>query len=121
MLLKHLPILGPDSLSAAELVLAAGQGPQARQLHQRLMSGTPLSSAGLQALRRSSPAAVLDKAGVARGLAEVRQLAERLRIDGTPALLVGDQLMRGAVEPAVLLAAVQATRLQPGKPRAPRG
>uniref|UniRef100_UPI0039647D7D DsbA family protein n=1 Tax=Roseateles albus TaxID=2987525 RepID=UPI0039647D7D len=115
VLVKHLPILGPDSLAAAHLVLAAGQGPAAQQLHQRLMASTQLDAASLQAFAPKAKAAAVDKAGIARGLNEVRQLAERLSIDGTPALLVGDQLMRGAVEPAQLQAAILATRHRQGK------
>lgn len=123
VLVKHLPILGPDSVTAARLVLAAGQGPAARRLHQRLMTGTPLNVSSLHTLQQASPAAAIDPGRVERGLAEVRQLAERLHIDGTPALLVGDQFIRGAVERAPLLAAIEAARqtsVQPDQPRAKR-
>ena len=115
VLVKHLPILGPESLAAAQWVLAAGQGPAAQQLHQRLMTSAQLDAASLLALKPASGSTPVDKNKVERGLSDVRQLAERLGIDGTPALLVGDQLIRGAVEPAQLLAAIQATRSQQDK------
>jgi len=107
VLVKHLPILGPESVAAAQWVLAAGQGPAARQRQQRLMA-----SPRLQAPRAPANATSADKQRVERGLTEVRQPAERLGIDGTPALLVGEQVMRGAVSAAPWLAAIQTTRQQ---------
>lgn len=121
VLVKHLPILGPESLAAAQLVLAAGQGPTAQQLHQRLMSSPQLDAASLRALKLPHTVMAVDKAKVERGLSDVRQLAGRLSIDGTPALLVGDQLMRGGVGPEQLQAAIQATRLRQGKNPPARG
>ena len=115
VLVKHLPILGPESRAAPQLGLAAGQGPAAQQLHQRLMTSAALDAASLRALKPGLGSTPADKNKVERGLSDVRQLAERLGIDGTPALLVGDQLIRGAVEPAQLLAAIQATRSQQDK------
>ena len=120
VLVKHLPILGPESLAAAQSVLAAGQGPAAQQLHQRLMTSAALDTASLLALKPPAKGVPINKASIERGLNDVRQLAERLGIDGTPALLVGDQLMRGAVGPVQLQAAIQATRLRQGKNPAAR-
>jgi protein-disulfide isomerase len=114
VLVKHLPILGPESVAAAQWVLAAGQGPVAQQLHQRLMA-----SPRLQAPRAPANGTPADKQRVERGLTEVRQLAERLGIDGTPALLVGEHVMRGAVSAEQLLAAIQTTRQQRRQSPAP--
>jgi protein-disulfide isomerase len=120
VLVKHLPILGPESLAASQLVLSAGQGPAAQQLHQRLMTSTQLDSASLRAFKLPSDKAPVEKAKVERGLSEVRQLAEHLHIDGTPALLVGEHFMRGAIGLEQLQAAIQTSRQKQGQKPAAR-
>lgn len=115
VLVKHLPILGPESLAAAQLVLSAGQGAGAQQLHQRLLSSTPWDAASLSTIKPPADAKGLDKAQVERGLGDVRQLAERLNIQGTPALLVGEYFLRGAAGLDQLQVAVQTTRQRQAK------
>lgn len=120
VLVKHLPILGPESLAAAQLVLAAGQGPAAQQMHRRLITSARLDDASLRRFKRPADAKGLDKAQVERGLGDVRQLAERLNIQGTPALLVGEHFLRGAAGLEQLQVAVQTTRQRQRKnPAAP--
>ena len=120
VLIKHLPILGPESETAAHLVLAAGQGPAAQQLHQRLVSARELDAASLQAFKQPTTDKGMDKAHIERGLSDVRQLAQRLDIQGTPALLVGEHLLRGASGIEPLKVALQATRARQGR-RPPAG
>lgn len=120
VLVKHLPILGPESLAAAQLVLAAGQGSAAQQLHQRLMSSAQWDASSLRVLKLPASAKGPDAAQVERGLAEVRQLAEKLNIQGTPALLVGQILLRGAAGLDQLQAAIQTTRQRQSKTRPAR-
>ena len=114
VLVKHLPILGPESIAAAQLVLSVGQGATAQQLHRALIGADSLDAASLQAISRQfgrppdlKPA---DSIAVNRQLGEVRVLSERLGIQGTPAIVVGDVLFRGAVGTEQLAAAIDAAR-----------
>ncbi len=115
VLIKHLPILGAESLAAAQLVLAAGQGAAAQQLHQRLLATAQLDAASLKALKGPADGQGLNPAQVERGLNDVRQLAQQLGIQGTPALLVGEHFIRGAAGLDMLQAAIQTTRQKQGR------
>jgi protein-disulfide isomerase len=65
------------------------------------------------ALRALPGAQALFDAGLGKTapmLAKNQALADQLRIQGTPALIVGDFIFRGAVDPSRLAAAIEATR-----------
>jgi len=110
VLVKHLPILGPESIAAAQLVLSAGQGSTAQQLHKALLSADSIDAAGLQAISHQFGLKPVDVVAVNRQLGEVRALSMRLGIQGTPAIIVGDVMFRGAVGPDQLAAAIDAAR-----------
>lgn len=110
VLVKHLPVLGPDSVAAAQLMLTAGPGADLPRLHHALMTAPTLDAVALQTFAQAAPKATADTAAVRKDLAEVAALAERLGIQGTPAIVVGDQLFRGAVDVAQLEASIQAAR-----------
>jgi len=110
VLVKHLPVLGPDSVAAAQLMLTAGPGVDLPRLHHALMAAPTLDAAALQTFAQAAPKASADTAAARKDLAEVAALAERLGIQGTPAIVVGDQLFRGAVDVAQLEASIQAAR-----------
>ncbi|MDT9002343.1 thioredoxin domain-containing protein [Paucibacter sp. APW11] len=110
VLVKHLPILGPESIAAAQLALSAGQGAAAQQLHKALLSANAIDAASLQAISRQFGLQPVDVVAVNRQLGEVRVLSERLGIQGTPALIVGDVMFRGAVGTEELAAAIAAAR-----------
>ncbi len=113
VLVKHLPVLGPESIDAARLAISAGQGQAAQALHAALMAAPSLDADSLRALAQPQgrSAVTLDKAAANRALGEVRQLADRLGIQGTPALVIGETLIRGAVDLAQLETLVRSTRL----------
>jgi len=120
VVVKHLPVLGPESMVAAQLALAAGQGPAALTLHQALLAAPDLAEAALRAL---PGAKTLFDAGLGKTapmLAKNQALADQLRIQGTPALIVGEFIFRGAVDPSQLAAAIQATRESQKKAAAPK-
>ncbi|MCX7684648.1 MAG: DsbA family protein [Acetobacteraceae bacterium] len=117
VVMKDLPILGPQSVWAARALLAAHrQGGYARLQDALLrMRGEPTEAAiqaearrlGLdwQRLRRDME----DPAIMARIEANIA-LAQRLGISGTPALVIGDTLVPGAVDQRSLAAMVAAAR-----------
>ncbi|MBT9502693.1 MAG: DsbA family protein [Burkholderiaceae bacterium] len=110
VLVKHLPILGPESIAAAQLALSAGQGAVAQQVHKALLGAEAIDAASLQAIGRQVGLKPVDVVAVNRQLGEVRVLSERLGIQGTPALIVGDVMFRGAVGTEELAAAIATVR-----------
>jgi protein-disulfide isomerase len=106
---KDLPILGPASVLAAHALLAAQQQNGYEKLRTALMRAPPdYTQAQILATAREVG---LDDARLARDMVnpaiEARiaanlQLATALGIDGTPALVIGDALIPGAVELADL-------------------
>jgi protein-disulfide isomerase len=119
VLVKQLPILGAESIAAAQLVLSVGQGQTAQQVHQALISSPKLDAASLRTIEQNYQLKPADKIAANRALGEVRVLSEQLNIQGTPALVIGGTVFRGAVETAQLEAAIQsARRAQQSQPKA---
>ena len=110
VLVKQLPILGAESIAAAQLMLSVGQGATAQKVHQSLMSSPRLDAESLRAIEQSYQLKPTDRIAANRALGEVRVLAEQLNIQGTPALVIGTTMFRGAVETQQLEAAIQSVR-----------
>jgi protein-disulfide isomerase len=109
LVLKDLPILGPNSLLASRALLAAQRQGKYAELQEALMRlreepAEPLlkreaEKLGLDwaRLRRE-----MDDPAISRRLEANTKLAGALRIEGTPALIIGDKLVPGAVDLATL-------------------
>ena len=102
---KDLPILGPVSTFAARAALAAQQQGKHEVLHAALMAASErLTEQGVLqiAAQVGLDAARLEKdmadPAVAETLARGLRLAEALGIRGTPALIVGMELVPGAAD-----------------------
>ncbi|HEX7549968.1 MAG TPA: DsbA family protein [Candidatus Methylomirabilis sp.] len=102
---KDLPILGPVSTFAARAALAAQQQGKHEVLHAALMAASErLTEQGVLqiAAQVGLDAARLEKdmadPAVAETLARVARLGEALGIRGTPALIVGMELVPGAAD-----------------------
>ncbi len=114
---KDIPILGPGSVLGARAVLAAQLQDGYARLQTALMHGGPqITEDSLQSAAR---AAGLDWArlqhdmkdpAIAARLHDNLDLARQLGIDGTPAFVIGQRLMPGALELADLQGAVAAAR-----------
>lgn len=128
IVLKNLPILGPDSVYAAHLGYAAARIGRFTDFYKTLFAKVPaegdrtsidkaVRSMGLNpvALYKQSQTKAID-ASLQRDF----QLAATLGITGTPALVVGQKLIVGAPESADLTAAVDtaehATNASPHDP-----
>lgn len=114
---REFPVLGPESVTAAQAALAArGQGKYV-ELHEALMKASePLT---WPAISRVAAGVGLDVARLERDMKapEVRAAIERTRtlardlgIRGTPAFIVGSELAPGAVDLAGLKALVARAR-----------
>jgi protein-disulfide isomerase len=113
---KELPVLGPDSVVAAKAALASEAQGGYRDMHFALMEAEDLSK---EAILGIAEGIGLDPDQLARDMEspEIQQqiernyeLANELGIEGTPAFVVGDELIPGAVDQARLKELIEGAR-----------
>jgi len=117
VIMKDLPILGPQSVVAARALLAAQRQGKYAELHDALMRlpGQPTEEAIRAEARRLGLDAdrlfrEMEDAAIQRRIEANLALARALQIEGTPALVIGDELVPGAVPVAELERLVAAER-----------
>jgi len=117
IVLKELPILGPESMIAARAAIAARKSDKYLKFHDALMlsrgsldEATVLQIAAEVGLDPKKLKADMAGADVAAVLQRNRQLAERLGVNGTPAFVIGDNLIPGAIDAATMKSLVAETR-----------
>ena len=117
LVLKELPILGPASVVAARALIAAQRQGRYGEFYDALMAlrGEPT----MEAMRAEARRIGLDWARIEREMEEPAitrriernmELARRLAVEGTPALVIGQVLLPGAVDQAALEMAVAEAR-----------
>lgn len=113
---RELPILSPDSEQAARASLAAAEQGKFPRFHTALYAAGP---PGPDSIAAAARAAGLDPGRMAATAASPRadqelqrnlDLARALGVNGTPAWIVGDQALSGAVGYAALKKAIAAAR-----------
>lgn len=113
---RELPILSQESRTAAEWSLAAAQQGRFAAFHDALYASGRLNQ---QAIDNAAAAARLDRAAAQRFIATPAvenelssnlSLAGRLGMTGTPAWVVGDRVLSGALPLEAMKAAVEAAR-----------
>lgn len=117
LVFKELPILGRESMIAARAALASmGQGKYVA-FHKALIAERgPLDEtnvlriAGTVGLDAAKLKTDMTKPEVEARLKSTIELARALDIRGTPAFVVGDELIPGAVDAAALKSAIQKAR-----------
>jgi protein-disulfide isomerase len=104
VILKDLPILGPQSVVAARALLAAQRQGRHAELHDALMrlSGPPTEAAIRAEARRLGLDADrlfrdMEDPAIQRRIEANLALARALHIEGTPALVIGERLIPGAI------------------------
>ena len=113
---RELPILGPDSVTAARLALAASRAGRFAQFHDTLWAAgrpspqTLAAAAGAAGIGAAPPNDAQAEAELKRNM----QLAGQLGATGTPMFVVGDRVMNGAVGYDALKQAVAAARAKRG-------
>ena len=117
LVLKELPILGPSSRLAAEAALAAQMQGKYDPFHREMIQFKGgISQRAIDAVARKVGMDVdqmkLDMKSdyVTQELEAVAQLASVLGVNGTPAFIVNDQVIPGAVDPSTLQEMVNAAR-----------
>lgn len=114
---KDLPVLGPASVIAARALLAAQKQGGYQKLHDALMAGPPdvtedsvKSASSRLGLDWPRLKADMEAPDVLARINANLALAQKLQIQGTPAYIVGQQILPGAVELADLKSAVKSAR-----------
>ena len=101
---KDMPVLGPDSVRAARAALASRKQDGYVPFHFALMASDDLSPAGIRATAKGVGLdpdrleADMEAPEVSAVLEANYALAHELGIEGTPAFVIGDQLIPGAIE-----------------------
>jgi len=125
VVLKELPILGPGSTEAARVSIAVRMqdlgGAKYLAFHRELLTTTEpvskeraLATAANQGLDMERLERDMASDEVKATLVEARDLAVALGINGTPAYVVGDNVVFGAVGRAALKAKIEAARSRTG-------
>jgi protein-disulfide isomerase len=109
---RELPILGPDSVTAARLSLEAAQAGRFLQFHDAMWAaGRPAPQTIAAAAQAAGmPPSPPSDAAIEAELKKNFQLAGQLGATGTPVFVVGDRVMNGAVGYDALKEAVAAAR-----------
>ncbi len=105
VIFKELPILSKGSEEAARVALAAKNQDKYWEIHQALLKhqgavngATALKIAGKHGLDIEKLKKDMDSAEVTAEINGVRELAQKMGINGTPHFLVGDRTIPGAPE-----------------------
>ncbi len=120
VVIKDFPILGPDSVEASRVAVAAMaqlQGPKYFDFHNRLMA-TKGRINGARALDVAKEAGAdierlkkdMDSAQTKAVIEDTVALGDRLGLTGTPAFILADEVVFGAVGQAALKAKIDAVR-----------
>lgn len=111
VVMKELPILSPVSTVAAKLALAAKDQGKYTAVHRALMTERALDQAAVDRIARANGVDLTrqNAAAVDKHIADVAALAERVRVGGTPAFIIGDQMIAGA-DMAAVRTAIEAVR-----------
>jgi protein-disulfide isomerase len=106
---RELPILGPNSVEAARLSLAASKAGRFHQFHNALYAaGRPAPDTNAAAARIANiPPAPAEDAAIEAELKKNFSLASQLGATGTPLFVVGDRVLSGAVGYDALKKAVE--------------
>lgn len=108
---RELPVLGPDSIAAAQASLAAAKQGKFRTFHKALFgAGRPTPANVAQAQRAVGVTAGTATADITREIDDNYRLAGAVNANGTPLFIVGDKVLQGAVGYEALKAAIADAR-----------
>jgi protein-disulfide isomerase len=104
LVMKEFPILGPDSVVAAKAALAARKQGKYNELHMALIEtkgaineNVVMKIAGSIGINTAQLKSDMNSAEIQQEINATRALAQQLGINGTPAFVVSDQVISGAI------------------------
>lgn len=104
VILKQLPVLGPNSMVAARYALAAGMQGRYADYHEGILQLASLDENSLNALGSELKLDIAklkldaESPDLQRPIERTLQLAEKLNIRGTPGFIIGNQIIPGAID-----------------------
>lgn len=113
---REYPVLGPESVTAARWALAAAKQGKFKPFHEALYAAGRVTEASLNAaaaaagMDAAAARTALDSKEVRTEIASNHRIGESLGMTGTPAWVVGDQVLSGAVGYDALAEAVATAR-----------
>lgn len=110
---RELPVLGQDSVNAAQASLAAAEQGKFRTFYDKLFEAGRPTPAAVQAAARAAGVAPPPASASPQARAEIEknyELARAIDASGTPTFVVGDQVLQGAVGYEVLKKAIEDAR-----------
>ncbi len=107
---REWPVLGEDSLAAAEASLAAAEQGRFRDYHDRLFASGRPDAAAVSAAKAAAGVTSTPSAAHQREIEQNYQLARSIGATGTPTFVIGDKVLQGAVGYDALKAAVAEAR-----------
>ena len=117
LVLKEFPILGATSTFAARAALAAGRQGLYTPLHKALLAHRGrLSESVVKQIAREIGADLtrlerdMDDTAVTTHLDSIQSTAQRLGVRGTPAFVIGMEIIPGAIDAAAIKAKIKAIR-----------
>lgn len=116
VVIREYPILSPQSLEAARMALAAAEQGRYAQFHTAMFRMSPPSSESVEAAAREAGVdlararAAIETGAFDDQLRSNGQLAAELGVSGTPAWVIGDQALNGAVGREALEEAIEEAR-----------
>lgn len=120
LVIKDFPILGPDSVEASRVAIAVKnqlQGPKYWEFHLKLMSAKGrINGAKALEIAREAGADIervkkeMEAPATRAVIEQTVALGDRLGLTGTPAFIVGDEVVFGAVGQAALKQKIEAVR-----------
>jgi len=117
---KELPILGPGSMYAARAALASVKQGKYAAFHHALMESETIDEESVQAVAAKSGLDVprllkdMQDPAVDAAIEKNSRLASELDIQGTPAFVIGGQVLPGGVDASVLSALIAVEKAQAG-------
>jgi protein-disulfide isomerase len=117
---KEFPVLGPESMFAARVAIAAFKIAPDKYvaLHNRLMAlsaraineETAMAEVKAVGLKPETVRQKMQDPSVLKEIERTQELAEALRIRGTPSFVIGDAMIPGAIDEESLKQAIAAAR-----------
>lgn len=107
---RELPVLGEDSVAAAQMSLAAARQGKFKQFHDGLFEAGRLSPDTVAAAQKSAGVIPVASPEIRDEIERNYQLASAVRATGTPLFVVGDKVLQGAVGYEALKQAVAEAR-----------
>jgi protein-disulfide isomerase len=94
---RELPVLGEDSVAAAQVSLAAAKQGRFRAFHDRLFAAGRPDPAAVAAARQAAGVTAAPSPEFQREIEQNFELARAINATGTPTFVIGDRVIQGAV------------------------